>query len=406
MMRCTQTLILILALLLTNCMATPTSQERTSETLATVTLAVTATPRPAPIATVTMTVPAAVTVSATVTATTGPTLTPSATATRPLTRQPSPAPPTATATATAAPEAPMVVLTANANLRAGPDTAYPVIGGGKVGQTLIVTGRANGSAGGLPVTWWRTARGWVAGSLVTANAAAQTVPLVMEVPPPPAPTVVPAPTVTPSPQVAPPDLVVLGPETQYPVRARVIRGWDYEFVDLSTQYDIMVYRDVFGMLAHQIDDDNVPRYKRSSRFAEYGPIRITLIDAQPHPDPNCPGWGWAPDRDTFVDPYGMTQNSCRAEHSLFPQGDGAGTTLLLGWGYHAGTTVAVGAAGPFLANFGVTLLAEQLPRPAAIGPADRPDYAQSRYQPLGQARREHNRWVWNDPFAQLVPSAR
>ena len=101
---------------------------------------------------------------------------------------------------------------------------------------------------------------------------------------------------------------MLGPDTQYPVRARVIRGWDYEFVDLSTQYDIMVYRDVFGMLAHQIDDDNVQRYKRPSRFAKYGPIRITLIDAQPHPDPNCPGWGWAPDRDTFVDPYGMTQN--------------------------------------------------------------------------------------------------
>ena len=62
----------------------------------------------------------------------------------------------------------------------------------------------------------------------------------------------------------------------------------------------------------------------------------------------------------------MTQNSCHTEHSLFPQGDGAGTTLLLGWGYHAGTTVAVGAAGPFLANFGVTLLAEQLPQPATM----------------------------------------
>jgi len=403
-MRCTRTLILILALLLTSCMATPTSPEHTSETMATVALAVTATPRPSPTTTAPMTVPAAATVAATatVTATAGPTLTPSATATRPPIHQPSPASPTATA----APESPLVTLMANANLRAGPGTAYPVIGGGKAGQTLAVTGRADGSVDSLPFTWWRTSQGWVAGSLMTANAAAQTIPLVTEVPPPPAPTAVSAPTVAPPLQVARPDLVILGPDTQYPVRARMIRGWDYEFVDLSSQYDIVVYRDVFGMLAHQIDDDNVQRYKRSSRFAAYGPIRISLIDAQPHPDPNCPSWGWAPDRDTFVDPYGLTQNPCRVEHSLFPQGDGAGTIMLLGWGYNAGTTVAVGAAGPFLAHYGVTLLAEQLPRPATIGPADRPDFTQPRYQPLGQARREGNRWVWGDPFVQIVPSGR
>jgi len=57
------------------------------------------------------------------------------------------------------------------------------------------------------------------------------------------------------------------------------------------------------MLAHQIAE-NVQRYRRISILAQYGPIRITLIDAQSHPDSNCPGWGWAPDRDTFVDPYG------------------------------------------------------------------------------------------------------
>ena len=64
---------------------------------------------------------------------------------------------------------------------------------------------------------------------------------------------------------------MLGPDTQYPVRARVIRGWDYEFVDLSAAYDIVVYRDVFGMLAHQIDDENVQRYRRQSRLR--GPAR-------------------------------------------------------------------------------------------------------------------------------------
>ena len=198
------------------------------------------------------------------------------------------------------------------------------------------------------------------------NPAAEQAPEVTNIPPPPPSPTSPPPTVevkveakaeptaTPTSTLTSasplPDLVVLGPDTQYPVRARVIQGWGYEFVDLSAAYDIVVYRDVFGMLAHQIDDENVQRYRRQSRFARSGPIRIALVDAQPHPDAGCPGWGWAPDRDTFVDPYGMTQEPCRVEHSLFPQGDGAGTTLLIGWGYNAGTTLAIGAAGPYLAD--------------------------------------------------------
>ena len=136
------------------------------------------------------------------------------------------------------------------------------------------------------------------------------------------------------------------------------------------------------MLAHQIDDENVQRYRRKSRFAQYGPLRITMLDAQPHPNPNCLGWAWAPDRDTFADPYGMTQNPCRVEHSLFPQGDGVGTTLQIGWAYLAGTTVAVGAAGPHLADVSTTFLAETLPWPATLGPADRPDFSQALYRPL------------------------
>jgi hypothetical protein len=185
----------------------------------------------------------------------------------------------------------MVTLTTNAMLiamRAGPGTAYPVIGGGQAGQTLVITGRANGNVDGRPVTWWRTARGWVAGSLVTTNAAAQTVPVVADVPPPPTVEVkvevepAPTPTLAAASALPLPDLVVLGPDTQYPVRARVVRDWDYEFADASTQYDIVVYRDVFGMLAYQIDDDNVQRYKRSSRLAESRPrSSATLIP------PNC-----------------------------------------------------------------------------------------------------------------------
>ena len=175
-------------------------------------------------------------------------------------------------------------------------------------------------------------------------------------------------------------------------------------MDLSSQYDIVVYRDVFGMLAHQIDDENVRRYGRQSRFARSGPIRITLVDPQPHPDPDCPGWGWAPDRDTFVDPYGITQEPCRVEHSLFPQGDGAGTTLLIGWGYNAGTTLAIGTAGPRLGDASTSFFAEALPWPGNLGPADRPDFSQSLYGPLGAAHKEDGRWVWEGAFAEIAPA--
>ncbi|MBM3122661.1 MAG: hypothetical protein FJZ97_10845 [Chloroflexi bacterium] len=313
---------------------------------------------------------------------------------------------TRTPAATATPESAAVLVEAAANVRSGPSTAYPIISGARVGQRLPVIGQAGG--------WWQITfaerTGWVWGTLVTPNAAAQQAPLVKDLPPLPSAEIkaeakaeIISASASTSSQA---DLVVLGPETQYPVRARVIRGWGYEFMDASTAYDIVVYRDVFGMLAHQIDDENVQRYRRQSRFVRSGPLRITLVDAQSHPDPGCPGWGWAPNRATFVDPYGMPQDPCRVEHSLFPQGDGAGTTLLIGWGYNAGITLAIGAAGSRLADASTTFLAETLPWPAKLGPADRPDFSQPLYRPLGAAHREDGRWVWQDAFAQIVPAAR
>jgi hypothetical protein len=307
------------------------------------------------------------------------------------------------------PEAPKVTLRTNANLRAGPGTAYPVIGGGKTGQTLVVTGRANGSVDSRLVTWWRTSQGWVTGSLVTANVAARTVPFVTDVPPPPASEVkaeakvevVLTSTLTATSPL--PDLVVLGPDTQYPVRARVVRGWDYEFVDLSTQYDIVLYRDVFGQLAHQIDDANVTQHNQPRRFGVAGPKRITLIDFQPHPDAQCAGWGWAPERDTFVDPLGMNQEPCLVEHSLWPNGDGVGALITAGWGYATQTTLAVAAGGPTLGELSTTMFADRLPQPYSqyVQPAD---YSRPLYQALGQATWLGTRWSWVDPFVQIVPA--
>ena len=49
------------------------------------------------------------------------------------------------------------------------------------------------------------------------------------------------------------------------------------------------------------------------------------------------------------------------EHSLFLQGDGAGTTLLIDWGYNAGATLAIGPAGPYLADHGTSFLCGGVP---------------------------------------------
>lgn len=141
------------------------------------------------------------------------------------------------------------MVQANANIRSGPGTAYPVIGGARAGDRLSVTGQAQG--------WWHIAltgrTGWVWGALVAPNATAGEAPQVTDFPPPPtvevkveakaepAPTPISVSTLALASSL--PDLVVLGPETQYPVRARVVQGWDYEFVDLSAAYDVVMFKD-------------------------------------------------------------------------------------------------------------------------------------------------------------------
>jgi hypothetical protein len=295
---------------------------------------------------------------------------------------------------------PCVTVARNANLRAGPGTTYGITGAARASQTLPVMARAAGPANGLQVTWWQTPRGWIAGFLVAPNAAALALPETKDalsgasgrVPAkPPASTSL-------------PDLVVLGPDTRYPVRARVVRGWDYEFVDLSSRYDIVVYRDVFGMLAHQIDDENRRRFfPDRPPIASTGPIRITLVDAEAHPDPSCVGWGWAGDRDTYTpNPLGRQGGGCLVQHSLRPEGDGHGAVLLTGWAPGVGRTIAIGAYGPTGGDWSTTHIAERITWPATLGPADRPDFGQPLYAPLGEAHKEDGRWVWQGPFVQIA----
>jgi len=291
-----------------------------------------------------------------------------------------------------------------ANVRAGPGTVYPIIGGARAGQRLSVTGQYGG--------WWQitlTGRtGWIWGALVSPNASAQQASQVKDLPPLP-PTQTSAPTAAPSPQpAAQAGLVVLGPDTQYPVRARVVRGWDYELVDASIGNDFVVHRDVFGMLAHQLDAERVTRYHRPSffSFTPDGVFRIYLVDWAPHPNAECAarGYGTTALVDFGGDPLGLNTNVCIDNHSLYPLGDGEGAAI--GYRCNGQCALAIAAPGANLASLVLTAFAEALPRPATLGPAGRADFGSEVYRPLGQGRWDVTLWRWADPFAEVVPAGR
>ena len=134
--------------------------------------------------------------------------------------------PVATETATALP-APRVVAKAQANLRQGPGTGYPVVGSMAGGEQADVLAR---NADG---TWWQVAlasgtEGWVNASLVTANGAVEAVAIAQNIPtlaptntrppaPPTVPPAPPAPAATATPKPAP------NPGTPYVLKSLSVR---------------------------------------------------------------------------------------------------------------------------------------------------------------------------------------
>lgn len=111
--------------------------------------------------------------------------------------------PTATPTIepTAEPQKPRVVADAEANLRGGPGTNYPLVGKMSAGKEVSIIGRNNSG------DWWRIAwdgagQAWVAGLVVKVLGPIDTVAVAKDIPAPP-PTFTPAPppppTATPKP---------------------------------------------------------------------------------------------------------------------------------------------------------------------------------------------------------------
>jgi len=111
---------------------------------------------------------------------------------------------TPAATATAVNTQPIAtVIALSLNMRSGPGTAYPVIGGLAQGQSCPIVGR------NFPSSWWQLhcangLVGWVDAAYTTETGSLANTPAVTApAPPPPPPTAVPQPTPVPQPTTAP-----------------------------------------------------------------------------------------------------------------------------------------------------------------------------------------------------------
>jgi hypothetical protein len=321
-----------------------------------------------------------------------------------------------TALATPTPLAPSITLAQSSNLRAGPGTNYPVVGGTHAGDVLIILARD--TAG----DWWQVPGGWVFAGLGQANVPAARVPVATNIPP--APTAIrtpsPAPPATPTrqsavistalPAPAQVDTVILGQDTQYPVRAQRVIGWGYELVDASEQYDLVVHRDVYGVMAHKAWESLFSRHPRG--------IRITLID--PIRLDDCRrSWGSNP----ALAPIPLAhRNRGRCDDLVLPGGfgDGEGGGIAMGCAWddpdspvHVESDpeecfIAVLSPGPHLTDITVTasVVGYNWVK-AGMSSQMTPDLAASPFSPLlGQAYREGDQWRWRDPYLEVAATPR
>jgi len=272
-------------------------------------------------------------------------------------------------------------------------------------------------------TWWQVIlapgrAGWIWGGLVEVNAAAQKAPVAQDIPTPPSSATPAPPTAVPTP-AAPPvaEVVVLGPDTVYPVRARRFVGAGYELVDASSQYDLVLHRDVYSAVARQFWGDRL-----------YGKhpagIRITLIDPEAPSEcaivcKSCPG---QPTIARHLAPIRLSNDwrgDCHARSLSASYGDGQGATIWVGCAYDSGDAlgvqtdpeecfVTIAAPGPYLSDLLVSATITTFNWLVVQNYyAMTPDFTQAPFTPhLGRAYREGNQWRWEDPFLTIVSASR
>jgi hypothetical protein len=279
----------------------------------------------------------------------------------------------------------LTVQGASVNVRSGPGLAYAVIGKATKGQQFTITGRDAKS------TWWQVdfkgKPGWLAAALVKVPPEAAGVKVAENIPPPPgkaAPAAATAaPSTTPIGPSLPPyqDAITLGEGTTYPVRARSIKGWGYELVDETKDYDIVVNRDVFGAFINQMWPDLLTKHPKG--------MRITFRDPAPKQNYAAQHNGFGDGESAWVgDIY------CDVQHK-----DDNGTI----WQNDlVDCTIALVAPGPGLTDLAITAMV--LGYGESMGDRfwaafDRPVFA-----PLGKATRDVDtgQWRWGDPFIQVA----
>jgi hypothetical protein len=345
------------------------------------------------------------------------------------------------------PIAARLVVLYPANVRQGPGTGYPIIGGARPGDSFTIISR--NSAGDWLQLEQGTEKGWIFAALGQTNVPTDQLPVAENITPPAAsqlPQVatgtaaavsqlqpasaaagtfpIPSAPVTASVAVSEPlifDTVVLDPDTRYPVRARKVVGWGYEIVDASTQYDLVLNRDVLGQVAHEFWGDKLFK-------AHPHGIRITLVDFNAPPEcdfvcKSCPG---QPTMHMPVTPLQTVKDwrgQCRTHSYQEGYGDGAGSMIWVGCAHYYAQRpddgyavfydpqecfVAVQSAGEHLTDLLVSATTTAYNFWTVDTPwGATPEFDKSPFTPLlGQAYREGDQWRWRNPFLEVTSARR
>lgn len=281
-------------------------------------------------------------------------------------------------------------------------------GHARKGSTLPVVARYG--------DWYELSGGrWIYGGkgFVAPNSGAKSAPKAKVIPPTPTPRPTPKPTATPRPRSSLPpmqDVVVLGPNTKFPVRARVFRGWGYEIVDKSKKWDVVMYRDVLGYVLHKAthpDGTPLVDWKKYTNG-----VRFTIMD--PYYGGHCPRvlhLGNITIRipeDKSEAPVQLNDwagTEC-THWAMASEGDGAGAQISYGctFIYHNPREcfIAIHRSGPYLTSLVVSTFRDAL----NVYFHEFYDRNKSPYTLMGTAHKDQttSQWHWTNPFLKVVPA--
>jgi hypothetical protein len=175
--------------------------------------------------------------------------------------------------------------------------------------------------------------------------------------------------------------VVLGEGTKYPVRAGSVKGWGYELVDELKDHDLLVNRDIFGAVIHQLWPDLLVQHPKG--------MRITFRDGDPRA--RYTG-GFGDGESAYIVPGG-----CESTHT-----DSNGTV----WQNEVvDCSIIVVSPGSGLTDIAVA--ATVLTYGKDLSWDFSPVFNQAPYTQLGKAVRdvETGQWRWQDLFLEVASLA-